>query len=462
MKRENGKFEGIHKKYDNRWGIIGEILNRDPIVNEILDKFIGLYDYCHNDDMYKEKEDEINKLYIQLSNKYHLMMSYSAFIKDVKNIKERYEECFSGKELYNPLNYMLVKNIKNIILEMYPYARFDGEYGKFLIHEILEKIVPKLFYVGLVYMNREILLEKITPIVRQVLYEIETDTYIGLSDEEKKSQIRLALRNFLKWDVYSFDWSFPLQSSIDYATPGEGTWARYLPTDNPLPVLTITVDLSRIHLIGITKAVDIFQTLLHNAVESIQLDARMAFPEALAFLRTISAEDWERDLRRFDLHMQDGLTFRQIALREKLEQQGKPLPPSLQSITVGQAVEGEDGVEKSVKRLYQAIYRTPYRARRKRLDAPAQGMEVYACPEHPAGECPEKCPYLQNFMKRFDAQAPTANTGRGKQWSSRDVWDTQETARVLDDSDDDAVDDSAVYSGLFDNPAEKEEEAQDS
>jgi hypothetical protein len=64
MKRENGKFEGIHKKYDNRWGIIGEILNRDPIVNEILDKFIGLYDYCHNDDMYKEKEDEINKLYI--------------------------------------------------------------------------------------------------------------------------------------------------------------------------------------------------------------------------------------------------------------------------------------------------------------------------------------------------------------------------------------------------------------
>jgi len=148
----------------------------------------------------------------------------------------------------------------------------------------------------------------------------------------------------------------------------------------------------------------------------------------------ISVENFTRDLQRYDLHMQHGYPFRYIAWLETQERAGHQAHPSVPH-PIGTEIPGEDGVEKSVKRIYTAIHRTPYRARRRPLDTPAQGLDEYACPSHPLGDCPEDCPSLTDFMERFNASAPTATTGRGKEIVSLDSWKVAENSEDGEDEE---------------------------
>jgi hypothetical protein len=126
--------------------------------------------------------------------------------------------------------------------------------------------------------------------------------------------------------------------------------------------------------------------------------------------------------------MKHGLKFRQIAYLEEAERRGQHLlPSSLQGMKIGKSILGEDGVEDSVQTIYTAIHRTPYRARRRRIDTPVQGLEQYSCSIHPLGDCPEDCPNVLAFLQAFDAAASTATTGRGKEIVSLDeLWEKGE------------------------------------
>jgi hypothetical protein len=182
------------------------------------------------------------------------------------------------------------------------------------------------------------------------------------------------------------------------------------------------MDLSKVFLVGVSELTEKFTSIVNDALQNLPKEWN-PFPEELQFLRTISWEDFERDLHRFDLYMKQGLNFRQIACLEEAERRGRHLlPSSLQGKKIGMSIPGEDGIEKSVKKIIKAIDRTPktseqksYQARRRHIDTPAQGQEHFFCPAHPRG-CPTlDCPHLKEWMERVNATLPTDSTGRGKE-----------------------------------------------
>lgn len=132
----------------------------------------------------------------------------------------------------------------------------------------------------------------------------------------------------------------------------------------------------------------------------------------LGFLRTVSSKAFSRDLKRYDLHVSRGLSFRLIALVEEQERRGVA-SPAIRRHPIGVPVRGEDSVEASVQRIHSAIFRAPYKARRRRLDFPAHGAAKFDCPTH-AGNCPDKsCPYLRKWLEEVYPTLPSDRTGIG-------------------------------------------------
>jgi hypothetical protein len=212
--------------------------------------------------------------------------------------------------------------------------------------------------------------------------------------------------------------------SRNWEAPGtmllrQNAWSLFLdsslgspPPPGAPPTLTITIDLSKVPLVGISELADEFTFHVKQALDDLPHEWRI-YPTELEFLRTISKEDLTRALRRYDLHMKHGYTFRQIAWLET--DLGRSTVPSSPPTNIGRTILGEDGVEKSVKKIYAAIYRQPYRARRRRLDTPAWGLKEYFCSIHPTGDCPADCPNLLAFANAFNATSPTDSTGQGKE-----------------------------------------------
>lgn len=117
-----------------------------------------------------------------------------------------------------------------------------------------------------------------------------------------------------------------------------------------------------------------------------------AHRNALGFMYTITPEAFDRAIGTYDLHMCELLPFAEIARRKKWS---------------------PDRVERDVKRIYRAIYRTDYKARRRRLDTPAQGIGLYNCPTHER-DCPKDCQYMNSWYKRVNRGLPTDMTGSGR------------------------------------------------
>jgi len=284
-------------------------------------------------------------------------------------------------------------------------------------------------------------------VVQAVTAERQAQDYHALSAEEQETWIRHALAQRVKERIVNIRGYAAFRMTRNWVAPGEQHIARHAdgtvfcetstgrpPPPGEPPTVSLTIDLTKVHLVGVTELAKKFTASVNEALQKLPTEWD-TFPEELTFLRTISWEDFERDLRRFNLHTQHGLTFRQIAFLEDRERDGYPLPSSPQRHIIGKPIPGEDGVEKSVKKIMQAMDRKPYRARRKRIDTPAQGLGQYSCSIHPLGDCPADCPSAFAFLQAFNATAPTDSTGQGKETVAFDELPDVENSAEDDNGD---------------------------
>jgi hypothetical protein len=131
---------------------------------------------------------------------------------------------------------------------------------------------------------------------------------------------------------------------------------------------------------------------------------------ALRWLRTVKPAVFNRDLRRYDLHRDQGLTFRQIAYLEREERRGRALTPGqLRGMPVRIEPGAESSVRTSVQRVYRSIYRIPYRARRRAPDLST--VAPYTCAIHPRADCPLDCPVLRDWIARIWPSLPKPDSG---------------------------------------------------
>ena len=167
--------------------------------------------------------------------------------------------------------------------------------------------------------------------------------------------------------------------------------------DEPLQVILtakgfpepLTIEQPVAHTDDITKSIQQFTGGLKARLGRFGRAARI--PE-LAFLATVRPADFRRAYLRYDRHFKDGYSLAKIARSRRLG--GDP-----------------DSVERDVKRISEAIHRKPYRARRRRLDAPGAGLKEYACRAHPAGSCPDDCRYMLQWWAKANRMLPTMGTG---------------------------------------------------
>lgn len=179
------------------------------------------------------------------------------------------------------------------------------------------------------------------------------------------------------------------------------------PGEEP-PTLSITINLAQVTQRDLERLAKQVKGAVRESLKTLPNPRRDSSP--LRFLRTVTERQFAKDLRRYDLHMAHGLTFRLITLMEKLEGKGKTLDERAHSRPVGFNVPGESSVREAVARISRAVYRKPYRARRRRLDAPAEGFSEYHCPQHGNG-CGRTCEYLREWWKRIQPTLPTDYSG---------------------------------------------------
>jgi hypothetical protein len=170
-----------------------------------------------------------------------------------------------------------------------------------------------------------------------------------------------------------------LSYEANFHTFAEGTagWARRLqrPTSNRTPLATFQVDLSGITLWDLDKISKEFRRALRSFLRSRPAWSG-AVPPQLAFLQTVRTEQFFKDLRRYDLYMEQRLSCRKIAAFEKAideaREKGRTLTVDdclkVMPGPVSGSAQRESSVRASVKRIFEAIYRRTFRARRSEMD----------------------------------------------------------------------------------------------
>jgi hypothetical protein len=176
-------------------------------------------------------------------------------------------------------------------------------------------------------------------------------------------------------------------------------WAQYPPRIQ----VVVRLDLVTEHDIG--RLARQFRAVLKKA---LQLRGRGAHP--LRWLRTVAPALFDRDLRRYDLHFQETLSFRKIAYLEAQQRRGRPVTPAtLRQVRVMSVAAGaESSVRASVQRVYLSIHREPYRSRRQATGA--SGGLPYDCPTH-GGGCPQDCSVLSEWWARVSGSLPKLTSG---------------------------------------------------
>jgi hypothetical protein len=269
-------------------------------------------------------------------------------------------------------------------------------------------------------------------LVQAVMAERDMRNYHAMSAEEQRAWMRNMLRHRVKDRIVRIASYAVLHTKLNWVAPGEPHRARrsdgtvFFETSSgtPLPpgespTLTLTIDLPKVHLVGVTALAKKVTLSVKQALAQLPTEWH-TFSQALGFLRTITWEDFERDIQRFDLRKNHHLSRRQIAWLEAAARRGHPLPSSPQRLTIGKSIPGEDSVEKAVNRIAIATGLPTSEAHSDHRDPPAHDFEEYACPIHPLRNCPLTCPTSVAYMERFDAGAPTDTTGRGKEIVSLD------------------------------------------
>jgi hypothetical protein len=123
----------------------------------------------------------------------------------------------------------------------------------------------------------------------------------------------------------------------------------------------------------------------------------------LSFLHTMRENTFRQYLRWYDIHTQENLSFRLIAVIENIRKENisgaeKLLERFIHKRTKwGLPVKGEDRIEKGVKLIFTAIHRKTYVHKENK---PAI-IEKYSCPSH-GNKCRPSCKYYKDWAGRFD------------------------------------------------------------
>lgn len=215
----------------------------------------------------------------------------------------------------------------------------------------------------------------------------------------------------IKFVLSDFDRSRAMSYTLSTVSFASGSWGPervqripnvffHDPKQDQVPALYVRVDLSRTTLWDLDKLAADFKETLRNTLDLSRETGVLSDPRELAFLKTVRQDVFYRDLRRYDLHVKSGLTYRLIGF---LETHGQKTPPdvSLSSHCVGKPIPTESSVSNSVQRIYEAIHRVKYSAKSVQLERRTDLEKPYHCPDHGTG-CPLSCPELKQFEARFN------------------------------------------------------------
>jgi len=160
--------------------------------------------------------------------------------------------------------------------------------------------------------------------------------------------------------------------------------------DRPLgntPEVTLRIDFSQIGTKDISR--------LGDDVKRVARQCLKELPEDLRKASSTWQQNIERDYRRYRQHVQQGVSFRLIALWEKTKM-------TQNRRNVGFVVPNESSVRETVDRVHRLLLGFPYQARRNRSKLAESRLETavkrFDCPDHGRG-CPDSCRYAQNFIK---------------------------------------------------------------
>jgi hypothetical protein len=188
-----------------------------------------------------------------------------------------------------------------------------------------------------------------------------------------------------------------------------------------MPFLTIRLPLNDFNMRDIRPLMRVIDQAIRTALKnrpSLSEAPKMVpgIPSQRRFLLHCRDTEFDRDLERYRLHFEHGLTFRQVALMEFMASKGKTIGPNeARERRARTQVPGESSVRIAITRLYEAAYLKKYQARRRRLDAPAASIAAYWCDEH-GRDCPATCKFMRQWEKQVAATLPKDTTGK----SSRD------------------------------------------
>jgi len=224
-----------------------------------------------------------------------------------------------------------------------------------------------------------------------------------------------------------------VETALSYTVHGQQS------TQSPTtrPTLTVVLDCSRVNQRYLQRLEQKFKALLH--------EARAHVPEERFEHKLFRWEEFIRDVRRYDWHMHEGMSFRDIAFQERLieenaRQHGETLeePWALPTPFISRQdtipIREEDGVEQGIKKIYQAIHRQPYPTAGIEPDTEALGKFQYRCRYHPLNDCPEDCAYASQWMKSIRKFLPTDYRGGSREVPvSNTLLDARPRAKVLQD-----------------------------
>ena len=210
----------------------------------------------------------------------------------------------------------------------------------------------------------------------------------------------------LKWLPYPNPFNKkPLLADInEFVTPGFNYSGRWIP---------VLIDVSRLNNSDEKKIKKLVWAIVKMNLQKEEDKSPYDEHRELAFLYKIKENKFQRYLKWYDLHHNEGLPFRTIALydtfekkcpdrfeeaKEKLKERTKTINTGkgqrvLRGV-IGVPVKGEDAVEKAIKIIYSAIHRKPCPSKLKKKTS-------FDCPEHKQS-CPENCDYLKKWMEDFN------------------------------------------------------------
>jgi hypothetical protein len=183
--------------------------------------------------------------------------------------------------------------------------------------------------------------------------------------------------------------------------------------------ITMTIHLSSITMRTLRALSAEFKALLRTALKLAHQPAEKHEPERLKFLATVQPEQFRVDLRRYDLCMKLGLSYRLTALIEGFQEKAVPIPKGTLTRRLGYKVQGEDAVEESVKRIYLAIHEHHFRqrkgyARTIASESVPSSLAPFSCPTHGWEKCPGKgCGHFDAWFAIAERELPSAQTGQG-------------------------------------------------